>query len=327
MGLYLQRKPSLTKADGAHFYKGNPSPDESFKFQRILALWCLKNIEQLIFWWGADMTWVQKVRTPCLPIGSFIDVQLRMCQEWSLSDSSLLEANREKHLFTQPHGLKLRTNGYEWLQNHNSSIVKLSAKNVQKTLHENVSTIFAVPSSRTSATGLSGTFWNILHTFWNILEHSTYLHTFWTDGQTDRHTLGLVELLKIFYIKEATQAEAAAAPAVGLQPPSTGDPTPMTKMMVVTMMSSLMHRWGKSIRNRFRRSSDAQCPQYTSFSTSLSGSSPGVPLPHPTIRRKSSMSLYNVEDGMSWDVRKEFIYGMSCRGRGKYRRPQKHQFG
>ena len=160
----------------------------------------------------------------------------------------------------------------------------------------------------------SGTFWNILH---------IYIHS----GQTDRHTLGLVELLKIFYIKEATQAEAAAAPAVALRPPSTGDPTPMTKMMVVTMMSSLMHRWGKSIRNRFRRSSDAQCAQYTSFSTSLSGSSPGVPLPHPTIRRKSSMSLYNVEDGMSWDVRKEFIYGMSCRGRGKYRRPQKHQFG
>ena len=92
-----------------------------------------------------------------LPIGSFIDVQLRMCQEWSLSDSSLLEANREKHLFTQPHGLKLRTNGYEWLQNNkeNSSIVKLSAKNVQKTLLENVSTIFAVPSSKTSTTGLS----------------------------------------------------------------------------------------------------------------------------------------------------------------------------
>ena len=86
-----------------------------------------------------------------------------MCQEWSLSDSSLLEANREKHLFTQPHGLKLRTNGYEWLQNHkeNSSIVKLPAKNVQKTLLENVSTIlqfftiFAVPTSKTSTTGLS----------------------------------------------------------------------------------------------------------------------------------------------------------------------------
>lgn len=91
-----------------------------------------------------------------LPIGTFIDVQLRMCQEWSLSDSSLLEANREKHLFTQPHGLRLRTNGYEWLQNNkeNSSIVKLSAKNVQKTLHENVSTIFAVQSSKTSSSGI-----------------------------------------------------------------------------------------------------------------------------------------------------------------------------
>ena len=65
-------------------------------------------------------------------------------------------------------------------------------------------------------------------------------------------------------------------------------------MMIVVTFD--MFRWGKSIRNRFRRSSDAQCAQYTSFSTSLSGSSPGVPTPHPTIRRKSSMSLYNVED-------------------------------
>ena len=91
-----------------------------------------------------------------LPIGSFIDVQLRMCQEWSLSDSSLLEANREKHLFTQPHGLRLRTNGYEWLQSHkeNSSIVKMSATNVQKTLLENVSTIFAVQSSKTSSSDI-----------------------------------------------------------------------------------------------------------------------------------------------------------------------------
>ena len=30
MGLYLQRKHSLNKADRANFYKGNPSPDESF---------------------------------------------------------------------------------------------------------------------------------------------------------------------------------------------------------------------------------------------------------------------------------------------------------
>ena len=71
-----------------------------------------------------------------LPMGSFIDVSLRMCQEWSMSDNSLIDANREKHLFSQPHGLKLRTNGYEWLQNNkeNSKIVKVSAKNVQKTL-------------------------------------------------------------------------------------------------------------------------------------------------------------------------------------------------
>lgn len=89
-----------------------------------------------------------------LPMGSFVDVSLRMCQEWSMSDNSLLEANREKkHLFTQPHGLKLRTNGYEWLQNNkeSSKIVKVAAKNVQKTLLENVSMIYAVPSSKTSS--------------------------------------------------------------------------------------------------------------------------------------------------------------------------------
>ena len=70
-----------------------------------------------------------------------------------MSDNSLLEANRETHLFTQPHGLKLRTNGYEWLQNNKESakIVEIAAKNVQKTFLENVSMICAVPSSKTSS--------------------------------------------------------------------------------------------------------------------------------------------------------------------------------
>ena len=58
MGLYLQRKDSLNKADGAKFYKGNPSPNESFKFQRILALWGLQMKKQLIFWWGADIIFI-----------------------------------------------------------------------------------------------------------------------------------------------------------------------------------------------------------------------------------------------------------------------------
>lgn len=86
-----------------------------------------------------------------LPMGSFVDVSLRMCQEWSMSDNSLIDANREKHLFSQPHGLKLRTNGYEWLQNNkeNTKILKVSAKNVQKTLLDNVSMIYAVQSSKT----------------------------------------------------------------------------------------------------------------------------------------------------------------------------------
>ena len=67
MGLYLQRKPSLNKAGGAHFYKENPSPDESFKFQRILALWGLQMKKQLIFWLGGDITSVRKARTLCFP--------------------------------------------------------------------------------------------------------------------------------------------------------------------------------------------------------------------------------------------------------------------
>ena len=51
----------------------------------------------------------------------------------------------------------------------------------------------------------SGTFWNILHTFWDILEHFAYIlehsgccrrlnFNLMTHGQTDRRTLGLVEL-------------------------------------------------------------------------------------------------------------------------------------
>ena len=38
------------------FLKRPISLDESFKFQRILALGCLKMREQLIFGWGGDMT-------------------------------------------------------------------------------------------------------------------------------------------------------------------------------------------------------------------------------------------------------------------------------
>ena len=49
MGLYLQGKHSLNKADGANFYKENLSPDESFIFQQILALLGLQMKKQLIF--------------------------------------------------------------------------------------------------------------------------------------------------------------------------------------------------------------------------------------------------------------------------------------
>ena len=85
-----------------------------------------------------------------LPLGSFVDVCLRMCNEWSLNDNSLLEATREQHLFSQRDGLSLRSAGYEWLQvnKDKSNFVKVPAGNIQ-TLSSNVSTIFAVPSSQT----------------------------------------------------------------------------------------------------------------------------------------------------------------------------------
>ena len=86
-----------------------------------------------------------------LPLGSFVDVCLRMCNEWSLNDNSLLEATREQHLFSQRDGLSLRSAGYEWLQvnKDKSNFVKVPAGNIQ-TLSSSVSTIFAVPSSQTS---------------------------------------------------------------------------------------------------------------------------------------------------------------------------------
>ena len=46
-----------------------------------------------------------------LPLGSFVDVCLRMCNEWSLNDNTMLEASREQHLFSQKDGLSLRQSG------------------------------------------------------------------------------------------------------------------------------------------------------------------------------------------------------------------------
>ena len=88
-----------------------------------------------------------------LPLGSFFDCQLRMVQEWAMEDNSLLGSERKAALFAPKDGLKLRTDGYEWFRNHRSNNnyaeIKVSGKNV-KTLQENVSTLWAVPSSNTN---------------------------------------------------------------------------------------------------------------------------------------------------------------------------------
>ena len=47
-----------------------------------------------------------------LPLGTFVEVVLRMCHEWGREDSSLLDATRKEILFSKPDGLKLRSAGY-----------------------------------------------------------------------------------------------------------------------------------------------------------------------------------------------------------------------
>lgn len=86
-----------------------------------------------------------------MPLGSFIDTCLMMCHEWSLEDNSLLGADRRENLFAKPDGLKTRSAGYDWYMNHktNNNYVRIPAKNF-KTMLQNVSTIYAVPSSNTS---------------------------------------------------------------------------------------------------------------------------------------------------------------------------------
>ena len=88
-----------------------------------------------------------------LPLGSFFDCQLLMVQEWAMEDNSLLGSERKAALFAPKDGLKLRTDGYEWFRNHRSNNnyaeIKVSGKNV-KTLQDNVSTLWAVPSSNTN---------------------------------------------------------------------------------------------------------------------------------------------------------------------------------
>ena len=93
-----------------------------------------------------------------MPLGSFFDVMLRMVHEWSLEDNSLLGAERKNILFSKPDGLKMRSNGYQWYNDHKSNNnyaeIKLQGRNVQ-TLMKNVSSIWAIPSSQTKQSELA----------------------------------------------------------------------------------------------------------------------------------------------------------------------------
>ena len=86
-----------------------------------------------------------------LPLGTFVEVVLRMCHEWSREDSSLLDATRKDILFAKPEGLKLRSAGYDWLQMNkaNSNFVQIQVKKDLQTLKKDVTTIYAVKSSNT----------------------------------------------------------------------------------------------------------------------------------------------------------------------------------
>ena len=93
-----------------------------------------------------------------MPLGSFFDVMLRMVHEWSLEDSSLLGTERKNILFSKPDGLKMRSNGYEWFNDHKSNNyyaeIKIQGKKI-KTLMKNVSSIWAIPSSQTKQSELT----------------------------------------------------------------------------------------------------------------------------------------------------------------------------
>ena len=70
-----------------------------------------------------------------MPLGSFFDVMPRMVHECSLEDSSLLSNERKNILFSKPDGLKMRSNGYEWFNDHKSNNnyaeIKLLGKNIK----------------------------------------------------------------------------------------------------------------------------------------------------------------------------------------------------
>ena len=94
-----------------------------------------------------------------MPLGSFSDCVLKMVHEWSLlTKYSTLGADRKQKLWNQPDSLKIRSNGYNWYMdnksNSNYAEIKVAGKQI-KTLKENVSSIWAVPSSKTKQSDLS----------------------------------------------------------------------------------------------------------------------------------------------------------------------------
>ena len=86
------------------------------------------------------------------PLGSFCDTMLRMVHEWSLEDSSLLDGERLKILFTQPLGLKMRTAGYSWLQDNksNKNFAEIKVTSNLKTVLPNATKIWAIPRSKSN---------------------------------------------------------------------------------------------------------------------------------------------------------------------------------
>ena len=93
-----------------------------------------------------------------MPLASFFDMMLRMVNEWSLEDLSLLDGDRKDVLWTKPDGLKIRSDGYQWFMDHKSNQnyceIKTANTNIKTTL-ENVSAIWAIPSSKSKLSELT----------------------------------------------------------------------------------------------------------------------------------------------------------------------------
>ena len=85
-----------------------------------------------------------------LPLGTFIETSKKLVNEMSISDASLLNMEKSQTLYGQPDSLKLRTNGYNWYQEHQSNNNYLKTKPVGKTQVEGCEMLWLVPSSKTA---------------------------------------------------------------------------------------------------------------------------------------------------------------------------------